>query len=197
MKRFDTVAEYIDFHKEWNVLLNALRTTLNDTELNECVKWGAPVYTIEGKNVIGLSAFKNHLALWFFNGVFLEDKEQKLINAQEGKTKSLRQWRFKQGDAIDEVLVKKYVMEAIANQKMGKVVKPERNKEFNIPNLLQTEFDKNAELYNAFNGLTPGKRKEYANYIAEAKREATKLTRIQKCIPLILAGSGLHDKYKK
>ena len=197
MKKFDTITAYIEFHQEWSTLLNGLRDILNETELDESIKWGAPVYTIAGKNVIGLSAFKSHIALWFFNGVFLADKEQVLINAQEGKTKALRQWRFTVEDTIDRALIKKYVLEAIANQKMGKIIKPEKNKTLVIPKLLQITLDKNAELNEAFNALTPGKKKEYANYITEAKREATKLNRIQKCIPLIFAGNGLHDKYKK
>ncbi|MDT0687112.1 DUF1801 domain-containing protein [Autumnicola psychrophila] len=37
------------------------------------MKWGAPVYTLEGKNVIGLAAFKNHCAMWFFNGASLKE----------------------------------------------------------------------------------------------------------------------------
>ena len=197
MKRFNTVTAYIEYHQEWSNILNDIRAILNKTELEETVKWGAPVYTIAGKNVIGLSAFKNHIALWFFNGVFLTDKEQVLINAQEGKTKALRQWRFAKEDTIDQDLIKRYVLEAIANQKLGKVVKPEKAKGLEIPNLLQVALDKNESLSQAFNALTPGKKREYASYIAEAKREATKLSRIEKCIPLILAGNGLHDKYKK
>ncbi len=37
---------------------------------------------------------------------------------------------------------------------------------------------------------------EYYNYIIEAKKEATELSRLEKIKPNILKGSGLHDKYK-
>lgn len=39
-------------------------------------------------------------------------------------------------------------------------------------------------------------KKEYANYIAEAKRDETKQTRITKILPMITAGEGLNDKYR-
>lgn len=55
---------------------------------------GVRLYILNGKNVIGLGAFKNHFAIWFFNGVFLKDEKQLLTNAQEGKTKALRQMHF-------------------------------------------------------------------------------------------------------
>ncbi len=51
-----------------------------------------------------------------------------LINAQEGKTRAMRQWRFGSVDEIDKKLVLEYVQEAIQNQKDGKQIKPEKTK---------------------------------------------------------------------
>ena len=62
--------------------------------LEETVKWGGPVYVADGKNIVGLGAFKSYFALWFFQGALLADQEKVLVNAQEGRTKALRQWRF-------------------------------------------------------------------------------------------------------
>lgn len=47
-----------------------------------------------------------------------------------------------------------------------------------------------------FNSLTPGRQREYAEYISEAKREEIKQSRIAKILPLIKAGIGLNDKYR-
>ncbi len=62
--------------------------------MKETIKWGAPVYTLDYKNIVGLGAFKSYVGLWFFQGALLNDEKKKLINAQEDKTKALRQWRF-------------------------------------------------------------------------------------------------------
>ena len=44
--------------------------------------------------------------------------------------------------------------------------------------------------------MTLGKRKEYAAYVIEAKREETKVKRLEKIKPMILEGIGLNDKYR-
>ena len=56
--------------------------------------------------MIGIGACKSYSGIWFFNGVFLKDKQKKLINAQEGVTKALRQWRFSSVDEIEPELIK-------------------------------------------------------------------------------------------
>jgi len=190
------VDQYIEKHQSWSEGLEILRKSILETELEETVKWGAPTYTINGKNVVGLGAFKNHFGLWFFQGVFLKDKHQLLVNAQEGKTKALRQMRFTSVAEINVDIIKQYVKEAIDNQKAGKEVKIERNKTFEIPELLQNALDKDKEFNSAFTQLSPGKQKEYANYILEAKREETRLKRLEKITPMVNSGIGLYDKYK-
>ena len=57
-------------------------------------------------------------------------------------------------------------------------------------------MDNDSELLNAFIALTPGKQKDYSNHISDAKQEKTKASRLEKIRPMILAGGGLHDKYK-
>jgi len=52
-------------------------------------------------------------------------------------------------------------------------------------------------LKTAFHDLSFGNQKEYAQFIAEAKKQATRSNRIKKIEPLILKGIGLYDRYKK
>jgi uncharacterized protein YdeI (YjbR/CyaY-like superfamily) len=174
-----------------------LRDLIGSTELTETVKWGIPVYTINDKNVVGIAAFKSYVGLWFYNGSFLNDEAGVLINASEGVTKALRQWRFTSVDEIDDTLVLKYLHEAIENQKQGKELKPERNIPVIIPEELTDVFNEDRELENCFKRFTPGKQREFTTYISEAKTVETKKKRIQKIIPLIFGNIGLNDKYKK
>ena len=69
---------------------------------------------INGKNILGIAGFKNYFAIWFYKGAFLKDENKQLISANEGVTKSLRQWRFTSAAAVDEKIVLQYVDEAIA-----------------------------------------------------------------------------------
>jgi len=117
MPQITSIDDYLARHNRWSDSLTTLRRILRSTDLEETIKWGMPTYTLNGKNVLILAAFKNHAALWFVNGASLKDPAGKLVNAQEGKTKSQRQWRFGQGEDIDETLVRRYVIDAIAIQR--------------------------------------------------------------------------------
>ena len=196
MEYAKTVDGYIEKQEKWKNQLIHLRKLLAGTALKEEIKWGAPTYTLNGKLIAGMAAFKNHYGIWFFQGVFLKDTHRKLVNAQEGKTKAMRQWRFMEGDIIDEDLVLSYIEEAIQNCKDGKVLKVQPKVGVTIPPVLMEALKKNTKLDAAFNNLTPGKQREYAEYIGEAKREDTQQKRLVKIGPMILEGKGLHDKYK-
>lgn len=199
MKRAASVDQYISMGGEWQASLLLLREVLQSTSLEETVKWGMPVYTLNNKNVAGFSAFKGWTGIWFFQGVFLKDSEGVLINAQEGTTKGLRQWRFYSELEIREhrSLILDYVAEAIQNQKAGKEIKPERNKALIIPRDLEEALASNPLLKESFEALTLSKKREYAEHIGGAKREETRQQRLQKVMPMILEGIGLSDKYRK
>ena len=193
----EKVVQYITDKDNWTQELNLLRSVLIELPLEETIKWGSPVYVYKGKNIVGMSAFKNYCGLWFFQGSFLKDDQKVLENAQEGKTKAMRQWRFYKIEEIDVDLLKSYVLEAIKNSEEGKELKPKRNtKPLIIPNELQSELDKDEKLKESFEKFTLSKKREFSDHISEAKREATKLKRLEKIIPMILNGIGLYDKYK-
>ncbi len=195
MKRAASVEAYIKNHETWAPLLEKLRKVLVATELEETIKWGAPAYTLNGKIVVGMGAFKEYAGLWFHQGVFLSDPDKILINAQEGKTKALRQWRFASIREVKVAQVKEYVKEAIENQRQGKVVKADRNKPVTVPEELQAALTKR-KLTEAFAALTKGKQREFADYIVQAKRAETKEKRIVKILPMIKAGVSMNDKYR-
>ncbi|SDS67881.1 DUF1801 domain-containing protein [Gramella sp. MAR_2010_147] len=188
--------EYIAVHSKWENELRQLHELIMTTDLKSEIKWGAPVYTLEGKNVVGLGAFKNHFGIWFFNGALLKENTAMLVNAQEGKTKALRQIRFEKKEEIKNSVLLPYIKEAIQNQREGKEIKPVPKKKLVMPQELTAAFKSDNDLEKSFKKLTPGKQREYADYISQAKREATKLSRISKITPMIKNGVGLHDKYK-
>lgn len=190
------VDEYLKKHIAWQTQLAALRKLLVELPLDETLKWGGPCYTRDGKNIVGIGAFKNHLTLWFYQGALLKDPRDALINAQTDKTKAMRQWRFSQTEKIPLTAVKKYVREAIKNRNLGLEIKPDRSKLLVIPDELSQFLKKNKVVELAFKQLTLSKQREYADHISEAKREQTRARRIEKIAPLILAGTALYEKYR-
>ncbi len=197
MKRSSSVEQYIADALDWQGELLVLRKILKSTDLLETLKWGAPCYTLDGKNVVGLAAFKSYVGLWFHQGALLKDRHGVLVSAQGGKTRALRQWRFDSIQDIDADQIRAYVKEAITLQRRGVRIAPQRNKPLAIPDLLQNALSQHPEAGGQFLALTKSKQREYAEYITDAKREQTRLTRLNKIIPMIVEGHGLNDRYRK
>lgn len=198
MSKSEKIESYFENEKTFKKELLRLREIVSATALVEDFKWNSPVYTINGKNVLGLGSHKHHYGVWFFNGALLDDKTGALHNAQEGKTKALRQLRYDDDNPINENVLRDLLAQAIENQKQGREIKSAKpvKKVTDLPTELKTAMAEDDSLNTAFKALTPGRQKEYAEHIGSAKQEKTRISRLEKVIPLILSGKGLHDKYK-
>lgn len=192
-----TVEDYIAGYKAWSGELEQLRGILQSTGLEEGVKWGAPCYMRDGKNIVGIGAFKSYFGLWFFQGALLEDKSKKLINAQEGKTRAMRQWRMHSAADIKPRLIRSYVAESIRHAKAGREIAAKRGKPLVVPLELKKALAADKGAAAAFRQMRPGLRREYADYIADAKRDETRQRRLDKILPMIARGAGLNDKYRR
>lgn len=196
MKIESNVELYISKHLKFYALLKKLRNILLNSELEETIKWGAPAYTYNKKNLIGLAAFKNHVSLWFHQGALLKDEQCLLINAQE-KTQLMRQMRFKDIHEIDETLVCEYIKESIGQAKSEVPKAPKIKKSLILPENLTSALANVPQAQAAFDALSLPKKRDFAEYIAEAKRETTITERLNKVLELLSKGQGLNDKYKR
>lgn len=196
MYRAKSVDEYIKNQPQWEDALTILRKLVLDAGLEEGVKWGGPVYMLDKKNILSLGGFKSFVSIWFYQGALLKDEKGLLVNAQEGVTQAQRQLRFTSVDQIDLKVVYAYVKEAIANHRSGKEIKANLKKPLIVPPELETAFKDNDVLQEAFEAFSLSKKREFAEYIINAKRIETKMNRLEKITPLILRGEGLSDKYR-
>lgn len=198
MEKLEKLQRFYSENHHFKDGVHILRKLALSCGLDETYKWSFPTYTLNNKNIIAICKFKTHFGIWFFNGVFLSDPKKILKNVQEGKTKAMRHWKFSSLDEIDATSVSSYILEAIENQKKGLQLSPTRktNTKLIIPSHLATALEKNNLLKIAFQELTQAKQREYAEYIVTAKQEKTKLSRLDKAIPLILEKKGLNDKYR-
>jgi uncharacterized protein YdeI (YjbR/CyaY-like superfamily) len=150
------------------------------------------------KNVFWISRFKNHFGVGFFNGFFLKDPKGILVNAQEGKIQAMRHLKFNSLHEIDSKIVLSFMTEALENQMKGMqlILKKKESPKLILPEQLEQVFAKHPDTKKAFFHLSPYKQKDYAEYILNAKREKTKLSRLEKIIPMINSGIGLNDTYR-
>ena len=91
-----------------------------------------------------------------------------------------------------------YIFEYIENFKNGIKIKPvQKDRAFEVPTELLTILDQNSSLCACWDMLSLSCKREYAEYITEAKRPETKQARLEKIIPMMMDRKGLNDKYKK
>jgi uncharacterized protein YdeI (YjbR/CyaY-like superfamily) len=188
------VDAYLSKAEKWQDESREMRRILLDSQLTEELKWGKPCYTLEQRNVAIIQGFKEYCAMMFFKGALLEDKEGLLI--RPGKhTQAGRQIRFTNVREIVgmEAILKTYIQEAIEVERSGRKVKLKETSDFEIPDEFQAKLDEMPALKDAFRALTPGRQRAYIFYFSSAKQSKTRQSRVEKCIPKILAGKGLND----
>jgi uncharacterized protein YdeI (YjbR/CyaY-like superfamily) len=178
----------------WSSVLTALRTILRATELQEDCKWGAPIYTLAGKNVLSLSAFNAHVRIGFFKGALLADPEN-LLERPGPNSHVSRDMRFKTvGDVkARKAILLAYIEEAIANERAGKQVPPKPVDDYDMPEELIQALDEDPAFAEAFEALTPGRKKSYIIHIGGAKQAKTRASRVEKCMPKVYSGLGFNE----
>jgi uncharacterized protein YdeI (YjbR/CyaY-like superfamily) len=176
----------------WVEELVLLRRIVLETGLTEELKWGVPVYTHKGKNVVLINALKGSANIGFFKGVLLADTHK--ILQQQGNLQSDRLVKFTNTEAIiglAEVL-KAYIFEAIRIEEAGLKVDFKKNPE-PIPDELTQVFDADPAFKQAFYAMTPGRQRGYIIYFSQPKQSQTRFGRIEKFKETIFKGIGLND----
>jgi uncharacterized protein YdeI (YjbR/CyaY-like superfamily) len=179
----------------WTAELELLRQIALESGLTEEIKWGVPVYTDQGRNIVTVNALKASANIGFFKGVLLKD-EQKILQ-QQGNLQSDRLVRFTKVEDIIELedILKSYIAEAIEIERSGKKVEFKKNPE-PLPDELLEEFESDPIFKNAFYSLTPGRQRGYVIYFSQPKKSETRKSRIEKYKNWIFEGIGMHDHYK-
>ncbi len=193
-----SVDGYLRKAARWGDEMALLREIVLATGLEEEVKWRQPCYTMDGRNIVIIGAFKNYCSLSFFKGVLLAD-EVGLLEAPGENTQSGRLIRFTSVERIAELkpAIEAYVREAIQIEKDGRKPELKARSELVYPSELQAKLDGDPMLRAAFEGLTPGRRRSHVLHIAAAKRSETRASRVDRCVPEILAGKGFNEDYLK
>lgn len=178
----------------WREELTALRAIALDCGLTEELKWSMPCYTHENNNIVLISAFKDYCALTYFKGVLLKDPENILI-AQTKNVQAARQVRFTSVAEVTALapILKDYIQEAIEVEKSDLEVPRKKTEDFDMPEELQILFDEDPAFRQAFEALTPGRQRGYLLHFSGAKQSKTRVSRIEKHMPRIFEGLGMHD----
>lgn len=182
-------------------ILNHLRSLVHETcpDAEEKIKWGFPHFDYLGEMMCSMAAFKQHCAFGFWKAPLM--KEVSLMdNARSesamghlGKISSLK-------DLPSDTKLKKWIREAMQLNKEGKKPvrsKPAPVKELPVPDDVQAALKKNRKAAAHFEKFPPSHRKEYLQWITEAKTAPTRERRIAQMLEWVAEGKGRNWKYQK
>lgn len=163
-------------------------------EVEETLKWGMPSFLYHGI-LCGMAAFKQHCTFGFWKGELIVDaKGQRADEAmgQFGRLTSVK-------DLPAKKVLAGYIHKAMELNESGvKVAKPKRakvKKEIVTPPDLAAALKKNAKARATFDAFSPSHRREYIEWITEAKREETREKRLKTTIEWLTEGKPRNWKY--
>jgi uncharacterized protein YdeI (YjbR/CyaY-like superfamily) len=186
------VDAYIDRSTKWPNEMKRLRAVLLGCGLSESIKWGKPCYSSDDHLIAIMQEMKGFLALMFFKGALFADPHG-VLQSQGPNSHSAKRVEFTsvgEVDALGDVIVE-YVGRAIEAETLG--VQPAPRGELILVEELQQRLQADGALRVAFEALTPGRQREYNIHFAGAKQSATRVGRIEKLAPKILAGKGMRE----
>lgn len=166
-------------------------------DVTETMKWSFPHFEYRG--LLGsMSAFKAHVSWGFWKGKLMNDPHGLIPAAGETSMGGARFADVK--DLPPEKVMVAYVREAIRLNEEG--IKAERapraeRPEAVVPDDLTAALKKNAEARKVFEKFSPSHRREYIEWITEAKQEATRQKRIAQAVEWMSEGKSRNWKYER
>lgn len=188
------IARSSDFAKP---ILNHIRSVVHEAcpDVQETVKWGTPFFDYHGV-MCNMAAFKAHCAFGFWKGSLVLGNDVKDADAagQFGRIENV-------SDLPPKKVLMGYIRQAMKLNEDG--VKPMRTKtgtkkpELDVPDYLRAALKKDRKAQTAFDAFSPSHRREYIEWITDAKTEATRNKRMETALEWIAEGKSRNWKYQR
>ena len=177
-------------------ILEHLRAVVHEAcpDVQETMKWSRPHFEYKGM-LCGMSAFKAHVAFGFWKGsLIVDDAGAEDGMGQFGRIESVK-------DLPSKRVLSGYVKKAMKLNDEGvaapRAVRSKVAKPVVVPPELSEALAKKKKALAAFEAMSPSHRREYCEYVDEAKRPETKAARVTKTIAQLLEGKSLNAKYER
>lgn len=168
-------------------------------DVQERMKWSMPFFDYKDEMMCNMASFKKHAAIGFWKGSLMKDPALMENASSEtsmghlGRLESLK-------DLPPDKKIIAYIKEAMKLNDDGikPVPKPKNEKkELVVPDYFLKAINKDKKAKEIFNAFSYSHKKEYVEWITEAKTEATREKRIASAIEMMQAGKSRHWKYQK
>jgi uncharacterized protein YdeI (YjbR/CyaY-like superfamily) len=199
-KRVDAyIAKSADFAKP---ILTHLRQLIHAAcpRATETVKWGMPFFEYNGSLLCNMAAFKQHCSFGFWNAGQMKDANNKLQVKDRGAMGNFDRITSVRDLPADRVMTS-YIKEAVGLIEKGVKKKATPKKapkpELPVPPELAAALKKSKKAQACFEGFSPSQRREYIEWITEAKTDATREKRIATTVEWLEEGKQRMWKYQK
>lgn len=177
-------------------ILTYLRETVHTAcpKVEEDIKWGAPFFMYHG-TMCQMAAFKQHVAFGFWKGALVVGRssgEDDRAAGQFGRITSVK-------DLPSKTELTRYIKKAMKLNEEGVAV-PKAKKgrpELPVPPELSAALAKNKKARAVFEAFSASQKRDYNEWIGEAKRDETKAARVAQAVEWIAEGKPRHWKYQK
>jgi uncharacterized protein YdeI (YjbR/CyaY-like superfamily) len=188
------IAKSGDFAKP---ILKYIRQTVHETcpEVEETLKWSMPTFMYKGI-LCGMAAFKEHCSFGFWKSSLILERNGKPADEGMGSFGKLRSV----GDLPPKRVLAGYVRKAMDLNEEG--VKPAARKKAKerspliVPPYLTAALKKNKEAASMFESFSYSHKKEYVEWLTEAKQEATRERRLAQTLQWLSEGKKRNWKYE-
>ena len=164
-------------------------------------KWSFPVFMYKGSILCNMAAFKQHCAFGFWLGPVMKDPHKLLVAHEEKAGMGHFGMIKKVSDLPSDKILIEYIKQAMDLTDKGvkapkKTAAPE-TKELIVPEYLTDALKKNAAARKTFENFSNTNKKDYLEWLAEAKTETTRLKRLETAIEWMSEGKIRNWKYVK
>ena len=198
-KRLDVyIAKSAEFAKP---ILSHLRDLIHSgcPEVEETIKWGFPHFDYNGI-MCSMAAFKQHCAFTFWKASIMSDPNkilQKMGNTAMGQFGQIKDLSDLPADKILLAYIKEAAKLNKEGAKLPAKTKPAEKKELVIPDYFMQALNKNKKALKTFEDFNYSNKKEYVNWILEAKSEETRNSRLKTAVEWMSEGKPRLWKYIK
>ena len=161
-------------------------------DLEESIKWGMPFFSHGGRPLANMAAFKAHASFGFWNRRELATGQEGEAMGQFGRLARIED--LPPDDELDAIIRAQVELAQAPDRpkRPQRVAKPEAE----VPPALATALSANPAADAIFRDFAPSHRREYCEWIAEAKRDATRAARVAQAIEWIAEGRQRNWKYQ-
>jgi uncharacterized protein YdeI (YjbR/CyaY-like superfamily) len=173
------------------------------SEINEELKWSFPNFTYRGKIICHMAAFKEHCAFGFWFSSMLDDPDKVLVDKEKKGGMGSVGRLTGPDDLPDEDVLAGFIMQSLqmVDQGMSLANRGQRRRgadaRISVPTDLKELLNKNKVALNVFNNFSNTHRKEYIQWVEEAKADTTRQKRLKTALEWISEGKPRNWKYMK